>query len=57
MNSFFMLSWGRSGDSRVAIESVLAESWLASPMKERRSLRLAGGGKLEIASVIELSTW
>ena len=48
MNSFFVLSRGRTGDSRGAIESVLAESWLASPMKERRSVQLAGAGKLEI---------
>ena len=34
--------------------SVLAESSLARPTKARRSVRLVGAGKLEIASVMDL---
>ena len=55
-NSFFVLSSGRKGAIRSARVAVLAESWLARPQKARRSVRLAGVGKLEIASVIDLST-
>ena len=39
MKSFFVLSRGRSGASRVASVSLLAESWFANPKKERRSFR------------------
>ena len=54
MNSFFVLSSGRMGAKRCASVSVLAESWLARPTNERRSVRLVGVGKLEIASVMDL---
>lgn len=39
----------------MATESVLAESWFANPKKERRSVRLVGVGKLEMAAVIDWS--
>ena len=55
MNSFFVLSSGRKGANRLARVAVLADSWLARPKNARRSVRLAGVGKLEIASVIDLS--
>ena len=50
VNSFFVLSSGRSGASSPATDAVLAESWLTRPKKERRSVRLVGVGKLDIAS-------
>ena len=37
------------------MHSVLADSWLASPKKEQRSVRLGGMGNFAIASVIVLS--
>ena len=37
------------------MDSVLTDSWLASPKKERRSVRLGGTGNFAIASVIVLS--
>ena len=46
-NSFFVLKRGRT---RVA---VLAGSWFARPMNDRRSVRLLGVGNLAIASVID----
>ena len=55
VNSFFVLSSGRSGASSPATDAVLAESWLTRPKKDRRSVRLVGVGKLDIASVIDLS--
>ena len=55
INSFFVLSSGRIGASRLASVAVHAESWFARPKKARRSVRFAGVGKLEIASVIDLS--
>ena len=56
MNSFFVLSSDRKGANRVARAAVLAESWLARPQNARRSVQLVGVGKLEIASVMDLST-
>ena len=53
-NSFLVLSSGRRGASRLARVAVLADSWLARPKKAQRSVRLAGMGKLEIASVTDL---
>ena len=53
-NSFLVLSSSCRGASRLARMAVLADSWLARPKKARRSVRLAGVGKLEIASVTDL---
>ena len=55
VNSFFVLSKGRSGASRPARVAVLAESWFARPKKERRSVRFVGVGNSDIASVIDWS--
>ena len=55
MNSFLVLSNGRRGPSKLTRVSVLAASWLASPKKARRSMRLAGIGNLAIASVMAVS--
>jgi hypothetical protein len=46
------LSNGLKGARTVAISLVLDASWFTSPQKERRSERLLGVGKFEIASVI-----
>ena len=54
MNSFLVLSSGCIGAKRWASVSVLAESWLARPTNERRSVRLVGVGKLEIADVVSV---
>ena len=57
-NSFFVLSSGWSGTISEAIESMLlADSWLASPTNEQRSLWVAGVRNLDMASVIAPSTW
>ena len=47
-NSFFVLRSGRRGAKRGAIVGELVDSWLARPMKERRSVRfrIRGGGEL-----------
>ena len=42
MKSFLVLRSGRRGARSPAMESVLAESWLARPKKEQRSVRLDG---------------
>ena len=55
--SLFVLRRGWSSANRVAMESVLAESWFANPKKERRSVRLTGVGNLDIASVTDRSIW
>ena len=55
-HSFFVLSSGCKGVNRWARVVVLAESWLARPQNVRRSVLLAGVGKLEIVSVMDLST-
>ena len=52
-NSFFVLKSGRSGDNRSDMLDVDDDSWLTTPMKERRSVRLVGVGKLSIACVID----
>ena len=57
MKSFFVLRRGRSGAKSAATVSVLAKSWLTSPKKERRSVRLVGVGNLAIASVNDWSMW
>ena len=54
-NSFLVLCSGRREASRLARVAVLADSWLARPKKARRSVWLVGVGKLEIASVTDLS--
>ena len=56
VKSFLVLRRGRSGARSPATALVLAESWFARPMKERRSVRFDGVGNLDIASVIEVST-
>ena len=56
LNSFFVLNNGRKCANRLASVAVLDESWFARPRKARRSVRFAGVGKLETASVIDLST-
>ena len=53
---FFVLNSGRSGSNSSAILSVLVDSWLANPKKDRRSVRVAGVGNFMIASVISVST-
>ena len=55
MNSFFVLSSGCMSAKRWASVSVLTESWLARLTNEWRLVRLVGVGKLEIASVMDLS--
>ena len=52
-NSFLVLRRGRSGASRPATVSVHANSWLANPKKERRSVRLLCIGNLAITSVMD----
>ena len=42
--SLLVLRRGRNGTRAAATDSVLAESWLASPKNERRSVRLLGVG-------------
>ena len=44
VNSFFVLRSGRSGASDPANVDVLADSWLASPTNERRSVQVVGVG-------------
>ena len=56
MQLFFVLSKGRSGDITLATFSILDESWLTNPKKERRSDLLAGVGNCDIASVMDWST-
>ena len=51
-NSFLVLRRGRSGASRPATVSVHADSWLANPKKERRSVQLLGVGNLVVTSVM-----
>lgn len=46
------LNSGRRGANAVVIFLVLEASWLTSPQKERKSVRLLGVGKLAMASVI-----
>ena len=53
VNSFFVLRRGRSGASSPAKVAVLADSWLASPTNDRRSVRVVGVGNLAIASMID----
>ena len=53
MNSFLVLRRGRSGANRLAIASVLVDSWLVSPKKERRSVWLLDVGNLDMASVMD----
>ena len=55
INSFFVLSSGRIGASWLASVAVHAESWFVWPKKAWRSVRFAVVGKLQIASVIDLS--
>ena len=55
--SFLLLRRGLSGASREEIVLMEADSWFANPKKERRSVGLFGVGKLEMASVMDLSTW
>jgi len=45
MNSFLVWRSGRRGDVRVATVEVVDESWLTSPMKDRRAVRSVGVGK------------
>ena len=47
---------GRRGASNEEIVLVEADNWLTNPKKDHSSVRLVGAGKLEIASVIDLST-
>ena len=49
-----VLNKGCNGSNRAAVLSVLVDSWLANPRKDRRSVRV---GNLVIASVIAESTW
>ena len=46
VNSFFMLNNGYSGSNRAAVLSVLVDSWLVSPKKDRRSVHEDGVGNL-----------
>ena len=46
INSFFLLSSGRIGASRLASVAVHAESWFARLTKAWSSVRFAGVGKL-----------
>lgn len=55
--SFLVLRSGRNGASKVAMVGVLADSWFTRPMKDRRSVRLAGVGNSVIARVIDGSIW
>ena len=52
-NSFLVHRSGRRGAVSVAKADVLDKSWFTSPMNERRSVRLDGGGKLAIACVMD----
>ena len=56
IKSFLVLRRGLNGLRMWAMVLVLADSWLASPMKERRSVRLDGVGKLAMASAMWGST-
>ena len=56
MKSFFVLRRGRSGISKEETVLVEVDNWFTNPKKDRRSVRLVGVGKFEIASVIDLST-
>ena len=55
VNSFFVLNRGCSGANSPARVAVLAESWFARPKKARRSVRFAGVGNFEMASVMDWS--
>ena len=57
VNSFFVLNNGRNGSNRVAVLSVLVDSWLANPKKDRRSVREDGVGNFVMASVMVESIW
>ena len=57
INSFLVLRRGRSGANRLATASVLLDSWLANPKKERRSVQLLGVGNWSIALVIHVDGW
>ena len=57
MNSFLVLRSGRRGARRLATIAVVEESWLTSPTNDRRSVRLAGVGKLVMAWTMEGSMW
>ena len=52
VHSFLGQSSGRRGDSSLATATVLADSWLSKPMKERRSVWLAGVGKFAMVCVM-----
>ena len=56
MKSFFVLRSDRSGVSKEETVLVEADNSLASPNKDHRSVRLAGVGKCDMASVMVLST-
>ena len=51
-----MLRRDRRGECNEEIVLVEADNWLTNPKKDRRSVQLVGVGKLEMASVIDLST-
>ena len=52
--SFRVLRSGRSGTSAGASSFVQVVNWFVRPIKERRSVRLLGVGKLVIASTMSL---
>ena len=56
MKSFFVLSIGRNGPSKLVRVLVLAASRFTRPKKEHRSVRLAGVRNRAMASVMGVST-
>ena len=44
VNSFFLLNNGHNGSNRAAILSVLVDSWLVNPKKDRKSVHEDGVG-------------
>ena len=57
VNSFFVLNNGCNGSNRAAFLSVLVDSWLVNPKKDRRSVREDGVGNFVMASVMVESIW